>query len=105
MTTNPELDAFVAVGGWAQYAPQAYKQAMEPLKARLDSKDLVIVFGDNFGPQLPLLKPGLSHYNIGQRPYDMGFETIMSLDKLTKGEHASSRSSRPAPKSARRKTR
>ena len=53
---------------------EAYKQAMTPLKARLDSKDLVVFFGDNFGPQLPLLA-GLSHYNIGQRPYDMGFET------------------------------
>lgn len=86
MTNNPELDAFVAVGGWAQYAPQAYTQAMEPLKARLDSKELVVVFGDNFGPQLPLLAKGLSHYNVGQRPYDMGFETIKALDKLTKGE-------------------
>jgi ribose transport system substrate-binding protein len=86
MTNNPDLDAFVAVGGWAQYAPQAYKQAMEPLRDRLDSKDLVVVFGDNFGPQLPLLAAGLSHYNIGQRPYDMGYETIMALDKLTKGE-------------------
>lgn len=86
MTNNPNLDAFVAVGGWAQYAPQAYKQAMEPLKARLDSKELVVVFGDNFGPQLPLLAEGLSHYNIGQRPYDMGYETIMALDKLVKGE-------------------
>lgn len=86
MTNNPTLDAFVAVGGWAQYAPQAYTQAMEPLKARLDKKELVVVFGDNFGPQLPLLAAGLSHYNVGQRPYDMGFETIVALDKLTKGE-------------------
>ena len=85
MTNNPELSAFVAVGGWAQYAPEAYKQAMTPLKARLDSKDLVVVFGDNFGPQLPLLAAGLSHYNIGQRPYGMGFETIMALDRLSKG--------------------
>jgi ribose transport system substrate-binding protein len=86
MTSNPDLSAFVAVGGWAQYAPQAYKQAMEPLKARLDKKDLVVVFGDNFGPQLPLLAAGLSHYNIGQRPYDMGYQTIMQLDALTKGK-------------------
>jgi ribose transport system substrate-binding protein len=27
----------------------------------------------------------LRHYNIGQRPCDMGFETIMALDKLSKG--------------------
>lgn len=68
MTNNSELDAFVAVGGWAQYVPQAYKQAMESLKARLDSKDLVVVFGDNFSPQLPLLAEGYSHYNIDQLP-------------------------------------
>lgn len=86
MTSNPALDALVAVGGWAQYAPQAYTQTMEPLKARLDSKQLVVVFGDNFGPQLPLLAKGLSHYNIGQRPYDMGYQTIMALDALTKGK-------------------
>ena len=86
MTNNPNLDAFVAVGGWAQYAPQAYTQTMEPLKKRMESGDLVVVFGDNFGPQLPLLAEGLSQYNIGQRPYDMGYETIMTLDKLTKGE-------------------
>ncbi|GGE11499.1 ABC transporter substrate-binding protein [Aureimonas endophytica] len=85
MTSHPDLDAFVAVGGWAQYAPQAYTQTMEPLKDRLDKKDLVVVFGDNFGPQLPLLAKGLSHFNVGQRPYDMGYETIMALDKLTKG--------------------
>lgn len=86
MTSNPELDALVAVGGWAQYAPQAYTQAMEPFRARLDAKQLVVVFGDNFGPQLPLLAKGLSHFNVGQRPYDMGYETIMALDKLTKKE-------------------
>lgn len=86
MTSNPMLDALVAVGGWAQYAPQAYAQTMEPLRARLDSKQLVVVFGDNFGPQLPLLAKGLSHYNIGQRPYDMGFQTIKVLDALTKGK-------------------
>jgi ribose transport system substrate-binding protein len=86
MTNNPTLDTFVAVGGWAQYAPQAYTQAMDPLKARLDSKELVVVFGDNFGPQLPLLAKGLSHYNIGQRPYDMGYQTIKALDDLTKGK-------------------
>jgi len=34
---------------------------------------------------LPLLAAGLSHYNIGQRPYDMGLEIIMALDKPSKG--------------------
>src|SRR5690349_4960031 len=58
LTANPKLDAFVAVGGWAQYAPQAYRQAAALQKDRVASKDLAIVFGDNFGPQMPLLKDG-----------------------------------------------
>lgn len=85
LTSNPKLDAFVAVGGWAQYAPAAYRAAVGRVKDRVDSKDLVISFGDAFAPQLPLLKDGLSHYQVGQSPYQMGFQAIKALDTLTKG--------------------
>ena len=33
-TAQPKLDAFIAVGGWAQYAPEAYKQAVALQKDR-----------------------------------------------------------------------
>jgi len=85
LTSNPKLDAFVAVGGWAQYAPAAYRAAVERVKDRVDAKDLVISFGDAFAPQLPLLKAGLSHYQVGQSPYQMGYQAIKALDTLTKG--------------------
>jgi ribose transport system substrate-binding protein len=85
LTANPKLDAFVAVGGWAQYAPAAYRVAIGRVKDRVDSKDLVISFGDAFAPQLPLLKEGLSDYQVGQSPYQMGFQAIKALDTLTKG--------------------
>ncbi len=85
-TANPKLDAFIAVGGWAQYAPQAYRQAVELQKQRVASKDLVISFGDNFEPQMPLLKAGLSHYNIGQRPYDMAYTAVKSLVDVFAGK-------------------
>jgi ribose transport system substrate-binding protein len=78
-TSQPKLDAFIAVGGWAQYAPEAYRKAVALQKDRVDSKDLVISFGDNFPPQMPLLKAGLSHFNIGQRPYDMAYTAVKSL--------------------------
>ena len=78
-TAQPKLDAFIAVGGWAQYAPAAYKQAVELQKDRVASRDLVISFGDNFPPQMPLLKAGLSHFDIGQRPYDMAYTAVKSL--------------------------
>jgi ribose transport system substrate-binding protein len=89
-TAQPKLDAFIAVGGWAQYAPAAYKQAVELQKDRVASKDLVISFGDNFPPQMPLLKAGLSHFNIGQRPYDMAYTAVKSLVDVWDGK-------KPAP--------
>jgi ribose transport system substrate-binding protein len=84
LTANPKLDALVAVGGWAQYAPAAYKQAIDLQKSRADSKDLVISFGDNFEPQMPLLKAGYSHFNIGQRPYEMAYKAVAVLDQYLK---------------------
>ena len=86
LTANPKLDAFVAVGGWAQYAPQAYRQAAALQKDRVASKDLAIVFGDNFGPQMPLLKDGLSHFNVGQRPFEMAYKAVELLNDLTDGK-------------------
>ena len=86
LTANPSLDAFVAVGGWAQYAPQAYRQAVNLQAERVKSKELAIVFGDNFAPQMPLLKAGLSDYNVGQRPFEMAFKAIQALDDLTNGK-------------------
>ena len=83
---NPTLDAFVAVGGWAQYAPAAYRAAVMRVKARVDSKSLVISFGDAFAPQIPLLRDGLSHYQVGQNPYQMGYKSIVALQDLTEGK-------------------
>jgi ribose transport system substrate-binding protein len=85
-TSQPKLDAFIAVGGWAQYAPEAYRRAVELQKDRVASKDLVISFGDNFEPQMPLLKANLSHFNIGQRPYDMAYTAVKSLVDVWAGK-------------------
>jgi ribose transport system substrate-binding protein len=86
LVANPKLDAFIAVGGWAQYAPAAYRKAVERVKARVDAKELVISFGDAFAPQLPLLKDGLSHYQVGQSPYQMGYKAIVALHDLKQGK-------------------
>jgi ribose transport system substrate-binding protein len=91
LTAVPTLDAFIAVGGWAQYAPQAYRTAVAIQADRVKNKDLVISFGDNFEPQMPLLKDGLSHYNIGQRPYDMAYTAVASLVDVINGKTISDR--------------
>lgn len=86
LVAQPDLTTLVAVGGWAQYAPAAYTMAVNMVKERVDFKHLYISMGDTFAPQMPLLKQGLSHVNIGQRPYDMGYEAVMALHKLHIGE-------------------
>lgn len=86
LAAHADLDAFVAVGGWAQYAPAAYRAAIGKVKDRVDSGDFVISFGDAFAPQMPLLKDGLSHYQVGQDPYEMGYQSIVALKALHDGQ-------------------
>ena len=85
-TANPKLDAFVLVGGWAQFAPQAYAQVTDGVMERLKSKDLVIIAGDTLPPQIDALKAGRSHAQIGQRPFEMGYKAPDAMIKLINGE-------------------
>jgi ribose transport system substrate-binding protein len=85
-TAQPDLDAFVLVGGWAQFGPQAYAQNTDQVMDRLKSKDLVIIAGDTLPPQTQAFREGRSHFQIGQRPYQMGNEAPDILISLIKGE-------------------
>jgi len=84
-TKNPKLDAFILVGGWAQFGPQAYAQVTNQVMAKLKSKDLIIIAGDTLPPQLAALKEGRSHAQIGQRPFEMGHRAPAVLIDLIKG--------------------
>ncbi|MBN9020573.1 MAG: substrate-binding domain-containing protein [Rhizobiales bacterium] len=83
---NPDLDAFILVGGWAQFAPEAYGQTTTQLESRLSSKDLVIIAGDTLPPQMDALKAGHSHAQIGQRPFEMGYRAPTVLIDLIAGK-------------------
>ena len=85
-TANPDLDAFILVGGWAQFGPQAYQQVTQQVKDELDSKELVIVAGDTLPPQMDALKAGLSHAQIGQRPFEMGYRAPSVMIELIEGK-------------------
>jgi ribose transport system substrate-binding protein len=73
---NADLDAFILVGGWAQFGPEAYAK----------SKELVIIAGDTLPPQMDALKAGHSHVQVGQRPFEMGLRAPDVLIQLIKGE-------------------
>jgi len=85
-TANPDLDAFILVGGWAQFGPEAYGATTTQLEPRLKSKDLVIIAGDTLPPQMDALKAGHSHAQVGQRPFEMGLRAPDVLIQLIKGE-------------------
>ncbi len=78
-TANPDLTAFMLIGGWAQFAPQAYAQVTDQVMDKLKAKSMVIVAGDTLPPQMEALKAGRSHVQVGQRPFEMGYRapTVM----------------------------
>ncbi len=84
-TANPDLTAFILVGGWAQFGPQAYAQNTDQVMERLKSKDLIIIAGDTLPPQVQAFNEGRSHFQIGQRPYQMGNEAPDILIELIGG--------------------
>jgi ribose transport system substrate-binding protein len=86
----PSLDAFVPTGGFPQFLPQAYRKVAEKVKARIDSGSLALVVADTLPVQIDLLKAGLSRGQVGQRPFDMGYKTMLFLKDIKDGK--------PAPK-------
>jgi len=85
-TAQPNLTAFILVGGWAQFGPQAYAQNTDQVMDKLKSKELIIIAGDTLPPQAQAFREGRSHFQIGQRPYQMGNEAPDILISLIKGE-------------------
>jgi ribose transport system substrate-binding protein len=83
---NADLDAFILVGGWAQFGPEAYAATCEQLRPRLEAKDLIIIAGDTLPPQMDALKNGCSHAQVGQRPFEMGHRAPDVLIQLINGE-------------------
>ena len=79
---NPKLDAFILVGGWAQFGPQAYAQGTDQVMMKLKTKELIVIAGDTLPPQLDALKAGRSHAQIGQRPFEMGYRAPSVLIDL-----------------------
>ncbi|WP_425100421.1 substrate-binding domain-containing protein [Tropicibacter sp. S64] len=83
---NPDLDAFILIGGWAQFAPQAYTQVTDQVMDKLKSKELIIIAGDTLPPQTKAFREGRSHAQVGQRPFEMGLRSPDVMIQLINGE-------------------
>ena len=85
LASEPDLDVFSITGGFPQFVDQAYRQAVAPYRERIESRDLVIIGADVLPMQLDLLVEGLSHGQVGQRPYAMGYQSMEVLLQLVGG--------------------
>ncbi len=79
LTAHPDLSGIVAVGGWPLFAPEAYKQALRPKAAAMRAGKFAVVSFDTLKPELELLKAGYVSTLVGQRPYQMGVDSILAL--------------------------
>ena len=88
MAKNPNLDAFIPTGGFPQFIPDANRAAVGKYKDKIASKALALIVADTLPVQITQMKEGLSLGQVGQRPFEMGYKTMMALWAMKKGEAA-----------------
>jgi len=77
-----KADSFVSVGGWAQNDAALYREMIAPFQGKINDKEVVIIMTDTSPEQLTMLKDNLAHINVGQNPYEMGKQAILTLYKI-----------------------
>lgn len=85
MAKNPKLDAFIPTGGFPQFIPDANRAAVGKYKDQIGSKALALVVADTLPVQLDQMKEGLSLGQVGQRPFEMGYMTMMAFKAMAEG--------------------
>jgi len=79
ITAHPDLSGIVAVGGWPLFAPEAFKQALKSKVAAMRAGKFAVVSFDTLKPELEILKAGYVSTLVGQRPYQMGVDSVLAL--------------------------
>ena len=85
-TANPDIGAIIPVGGWALFAPKAYKSFVDANMDKRKAGKFPLVMPDDLPVELQALKDGYADVLVGQRPYEMGEKAMEMLYKLKKGE-------------------
>ena len=83
---NPNADAIVPVGGWALFAPEAYRSFVNAHRKEYDSHKLTLVMPDTLRIEVELLRDGYAQVLVGQRPYEMGEKAMDMLLALKNGQ-------------------
>jgi len=85
LSANPDLTAFVSTGAFTQWFDNAYRQAVEPYKERMDAGELSVIVADTLPMQMEQLADGLSNGQVGQRPFEMGYRAMFIMKDLAEG--------------------
>ena len=85
-TANPNVDAVVPIGGWALFAPEAYKSFVQANRKNYDSGKLALVMPDTLKVEVQLLDQGYAQVLVGQRPFEMGEKAMDILLALKNGK-------------------
>ncbi|MBV9537415.1 MAG: sugar-binding protein, partial [Acidisphaera sp.] len=83
---NPNASAVVPVGGWALFAPEAYKSFVNAHRQAYESGKLALVMPDTLRVEVELLRDGYAQVLVGQRPYEMGEKAMDLLLALKQGQ-------------------
>lgn len=86
LAKEQDLDAFISTGAFTQWFDNAYRQAVEPYKDRMESGEFSIIVADTLPMQMAQLQEGLSKGQVGQRPYEMGYKSMEVLKGLVEGQ-------------------
>ena len=81
-----DLDVYITTGAFTQWSDNAFRQAIDPYKDKIKSKQLVFVSADTLDMQMQQLKEGLSDGQVGQRPFEMGRLAMHRLLDLKSGK-------------------
>ncbi len=86
LAKESDLTAFISTGAFTQWFDNAYRQAVEPYKAKMDDGSLSVIVADTLPMQMDQLKDGLSNGQVGQRPFEMGYKTMYFLLDIVKNK-------------------
>ena len=80
LTEHPELDAVISVGAWPLLDETVWRTIAARHEERLRRAAVVLVVADALPVERRLVRDGLAHVLVGQRPADMGARLAEILD-------------------------
>ena len=85
LVDHADLDAVISVGAWPLLAEDAWRDLAARHKERFDRAKVVVVVADALPVERRLVREGLGHVLVGQRPAEMGARLAEGLDRLAAG--------------------